>query len=136
DVQDLLTAAGNSGSLGFPSAGIIGHVHLQVGDAAAADRFYRHLLCFFVMVHYPGAILYGGGRYRHRPCGIICSSPSAAQRPPDRAWLGTVELIARDAAEIAAIAALAESAGFQAVKNEEGTMLRDPWGTVITLTSR
>lgn len=136
DVQDLLTAAGNTGWSGFPSAGSVGHVHLQVGDTAAADRFYRDLLGFDVMVDYPGASFYGSGGYHHQLAGNIWNSRGAPQRPQNMAGLDTVELIARDAAEIAAILARADSAGLQAVKNEDGTMLRDPWGTVITLTSR
>lgn len=38
DVEDLLRAAGGSAWAGFPAGGLIGHVHLQVGDKAEAER--------------------------------------------------------------------------------------------------
>ncbi len=36
-------------------------------------------------------------------------------------------------ADIAAIAARAESAGFASISNADGLTLHDPWGTAITL---
>ncbi|WP_323013406.1 VOC family protein [Devosia sp.] len=135
DMQDLLSAAGNTGWSGFPAAGSIGHVHLQVGDTAAADRFYRDLLGFAVTVDYPGASFYGSGGYHHQLAGNIWNSRGAPQRPQNMAGLDAVELMAKDAAEIAAIAARAEKAGLDITKNDEGITLRDPWGTAITLTS-
>src|SRR5690606_32511274 len=55
DVQDLLGAAGDRIYAGFPEQGSIGHVHLQVGDTGAADRFYRDVLGLVSTVDYPGA---------------------------------------------------------------------------------
>ena len=44
DVQNLLKSAEGTEWLGLPESGIIGHVHLQVGDVEAADGFYRDVL--------------------------------------------------------------------------------------------
>src|SRR5690606_26427150 len=48
DVQDLLKAAEGTEWAGFPQGGIIGHVHLQVGDTVEAERFYSDALGFDV----------------------------------------------------------------------------------------
>ena len=49
------------------------------------------------------------------------------------AGLENVEIIVRDTADIATIVARADSAGIETTKGADGTVLRDPWGTAITL---
>jgi catechol 2,3-dioxygenase len=49
------------------------------------------------------------------------------------AGLDTVEIVVRDAADIAAIVARAAAAGIEVETTGDGTTLRDPWGTAITL---
>ena len=49
------------------------------------------------------------------------------------AGLDAVEIVVRDAADIAAIAARAESAGLATTRNAGDLTLHDPWGTAITL---
>ena len=133
DVQDLLTAAQASGWTGFPEAGSIGHVHLQVGGTMAADHFYRDVIGFDIAADYPGASFYGSGGYHHQLAGNVWNSRGAGQRPQGMAGLDTVEIVVRDAADIAAIAARAESAGIEATNEGEGVTLRDPWGIAIVL---
>lgn len=135
DVQDLLRAAGTSVWSGFPEAGSIGHVHMQVGDTAEADRFYRDVLGFAVTVDYPGASFYGSGGYHHQLAGNIWNSRGAPQRPQNMAGLERVDLVASDAGTIAAILGRAEKAGLEVTKTAAGATLRDPWGTAITLAS-
>lgn len=134
DVQNLLAAGEGTVWTGFPEKGCIGHVHLQVGDTAAADRFYRDVLGFDVTVDYPGASFYGSGGYHHQLAGNIWNSRGAARRPEGMAGLDDVEIILRDAAELADILARAESAGLQPTLHDDGATLRDPWGITITLT--
>ena len=133
DVQDLLAAGEGTRWTGFPEKGSIGHVHLQVGGTAAADRFYRDVLGFDVTVDYPGASFYGSGGYHHQLAGNIWNSRGAGQRPQGMAGLDAVEIVVRDVADIATIAARAESAGIEATNDGEGVTLRDPWGIAITL---
>ena len=133
DVQDLLAAGTGTGWAGFPELGNIGHVHLQVGDTATADRFYRDVLGFDIATDYPGASFYGSGGYHHQLAGNIWNSRGAPQRPQGMAGLDAVEIIARDAGDIGKIVARAESAGIEPMNGDEGTTLRDPWGTAITL---
>lgn len=133
DVQDLLASATKGGWAGFPESGSIGHVHLQVGDTVAADRFYRDILGFDIAADYPGASFYGSGGYHHQLAGNVWNSRGAARRPQGMAGLDTVEIIVRDAADIEKIAARAQSAGIEPESGAQGTVLRDPWDTAIAL---
>lgn len=135
DMQDLLAAAKGAGWAGFPEDGIIGHVHLQVGDTAVADRFYRDIIGFDIAAGYPGASFYGSGGYHHQLAGNIWNSRGAARRPENMAGLEAVELVLRDKADLAAIRARAKSVGVELNEAEGGAIVRDPWGTAITFAS-
>lgn len=121
DMPDLLASAGDSRWSGFPEGGRIGHVHLQVGDTAEADRFYRDLLGFDIAARYPGASFYGSGGYHHQLAGNVWNSRRAGPRPANMAGLAEVTLHAAPAARDA----IAARAG--------GTRITDPWGTVFVL---
>lgn len=133
DVQDLLKAAGGTEWSGFPEAGIVGHVHLQVGDTEAADRFYRDILGLDIAARYPGASFYGSGGYHHQLAGNVWNSRRAGVRPEGMAGLDRVEIVVRDTADFETIAARAESAGIEIANGSGGMNLLDPWGTAITL---
>lgn len=135
DLQDLLRSAEGTEWSGFPEAGSVGHVHLQVGDTADADRFYRDVLGLDIAARYPGASFYGSGGYHHQLAGNVWNSRRASTRPEGMAGLEAVEILVRDAMNITAIAARADSAGIASTRNADGLTLRDPWGTAITLTT-
>jgi catechol 2,3-dioxygenase len=133
DVQDLLQNAEGTEWSGFPEAGSVGHVHLQVGDTAEADRFYRDVLGLDIAARYPGASFYGSGGYHHQLAGNVWNSRRVGKRPEGVAGLDAVEIIVRDAADLDAIAARADSAGLASTRNADGLTLHDPWGTALTL---
>ena len=133
DLQDLLQSAEGTEWSGFPEAGSVGHVHLQVGDTAEADRFYRDVLGLDIAARYPGASFYGSGGYHHQLAGNVWNSRRASTRPEGMAGLEAVEILVRDAMNITAIAARTDSAGIASTRNADGLTLRDPWGTAITL---
>ncbi len=135
DAQDLLKDAGGTKWSGFPQDGIIGHVHLQVGDTADADRFYRDILGLDIAMHYPGASFYGSGGYHHQIAGNVWNSRHAGQRPEGTSGLDGVEIILHPATDLTRITTRAKSAGIAVTKNVQGTTLHDPWGTAITLRS-
>lgn len=134
DVQDLIDSAGDSVWQGFPEGGSIGHVHLQVGDTAEADRFYRDVLGFGVTVDYPGASFYGSGGYHHHLAGNIWNSRRAGVRSGDMAGLDAVEIVVGNDADREAIVRRAEAAGIPVLRDGAAIILRDPWGTRINLT--
>lgn len=133
DLQDLLQSAEGTEWSGFPEAGSVGHVHLQVGDTAEADRFYRDVLGLDIAARYPGASFYGSGGYHHQLAGNVWNSRRAGRRPERMAGLDAVEILVRDAMNITAIAARADNAGIASTRNTDGLTLHDPWGTAITL---
>ena len=133
DIHDLLAAAGDTQWSGYPSGGSIGHVHLQVGDTAKADRFYRDILGFDATVDYPGASFYGSGGYHHQIAGNVWNSRQAGKRPEGVAGLVGVEIILRNADSLGPITARAKSAGITVTEQPRGITLHDPWGTAITL---
>ena len=70
----------------------VGHIHLQVSDLAAAERFYAGVLVFDVTVRsYPGALFLSTGGYHHHVAVNVWST-SHAPRPPAGA-AGLVEFV-------------------------------------------
>lgn len=133
NAQALLKIADGTEWVGFPQAGMIGHVHLQVGDTAEADRFYRDVLGLDIATRYPGASFYGSGGYHHQLAGNVWNSRRAGKRAEGMGGLDAVEIIVRDAADLASIAARAGSAGIEISRDPDGVTVHDPWGTAITL---
>lgn len=76
----------------FPPGAGIGHVHLKVGDLAAAERFYRQDLGMSVMVRYPGAVFLSWGGYHHHIAVNIWSSRGAPPLSGERLGLVAVGL--------------------------------------------
>ncbi|WP_299793559.1 VOC family protein [uncultured Marivita sp.] len=132
-LQNLLQSAEGTEWSGFPDNGSIGHVHLQVGDTGEADSFYRDVLGLDIAARYPGASFYGSGGYHHQLAGNVWNSRRAGKRPEGMAGLDAVEIVVRNAQDLAAIAVRAESAGIAGITNKDGLTLHDPWGTAITL---
>jgi catechol 2,3-dioxygenase len=134
DISNLLQAAGETAWSSFPDGGIIGHVHLRVGDTEAADRFYHDVLGFDISRRRAGASFYGSGGYHHQLAGNVWNSRGARARPEGTTGLDAVELSVRDQTCRDAIPHRAEAAAVP-VSHEAATMtLRDPWGTRITIT--
>lgn len=133
DLQDLLQSAEGTEWSGFPEGGSVGHVHLQVGDTADADRFYRDVLGLDIAARYPGASFYGSGGYHHQLAGNVWNSRRAGKRPESMAGLDALEIIVRDTADLTSIAERADGVGIASIRNTDGLTLRDPWGTAITL---
>ena len=135
DLQALRRSAGASRWEGFPDGGCIGHVHLQVGDTAAADRFYRDILGLDITARYPGASFYGSGGYHHQLAGNVWNSRGAGPRRERMAGLHCIEIVARDQTLRDAILARARKAGTSVTTEGNAATLRDPWGTSIALTA-
>jgi catechol 2,3-dioxygenase len=132
DAHDLLRQTGGKSWEKFPGAGVIGHVHLQVGSTAQADAFYRDILGFDVAAEYPGASFFGSGGYHHQLAGNIWNSRNAGRRSDGMAGLSEVEIIVSQEA-LAQIHARAAAAGIALRETGGGARLADPWGTKILL---
>lgn len=94
DGASLLAEPATAGPWRFPDAGRIGHVHLKVGDLAAAEAFYRAELGLYVMARYPGAVFLGWGGYHHHIALNVWASKGAPARTADLAGLAEIALTA------------------------------------------
>ena len=108
---------------GAPAATSIGHVHLQVGAIAAAERFYADQLGFAVTRRGPSALFMSTGGYHHQLAANTWESAGAGLRDAACAGLAAVTLAA-DKTALADIASRIPEADLAAG-------LRDPWGTLI-----
>jgi catechol 2,3-dioxygenase len=68
----------------FPAEGRIGHVHLKVGDLAAAEAFYTTELGMEVMARYPGAAFLSWGGYHHHVAVNVWRSRGGPAAAPGR----------------------------------------------------
>ena len=126
DLADLLTEE-QDGAGGMPERTTIGHVHLNVADLDASERFYAGLAGFDVTVRgYPGALFVAAGDYHHH-IGLNTWAGEGAPAPPQGALgLRHFELVVPTAAAVdGAAAALAEAGPEPA---ERGVLVGDPAG--------
>lgn len=131
DMDGLLGEIHGGKWQGLPAGSLIGHVHLQVGDTAEAERFYGQILGFDIMLRYPGATFMAMGGYHHQIAANVWNSRGAGKRSEGMAGLGRVELVTGDAELVAAVAERARTAGIEAEATDGSVELSDPWGTRI-----
>ena len=72
---------------GAPDGLRIGHVHLRVGDVAAAEKFYLSGIGPISTRRRHGASFMSSGRYHHHVAGNVWHSAGAGRREEDRAGL-------------------------------------------------
>ena len=134
DVTGLVREAGAAPWTGMPDGTAMGHVHLHVGDLAAASDFYSEALGFDGMVwQYPGALFLAAGGYHHHLGTNIWAGSDATPPTADEAQLleWTVEL--PDRTSLDAVTRSLERAGYGAERDGATLVTRDPWGTHIRL---
>lgn len=107
DLDELADAAAGDWQ-GAPAGSRIGHVHMRIGDLAAADDFFRGDLALTQSFAAPGGVWYGWNGYHHHLAGNIWSSRGAGPRDP--ATAGLAEIVLADSARA-------------------GTTTADPWGS-------
>ena len=117
---------------GLPARSCVGHVHLQVGDLDATERFYAGLLGFDVMCRYPGALFLGSGGYHHQLAGNVWNCRGAPVRADGTTGLAEVALLA-DGATAERVRHRLRDAGLSFAEDGATLVLRDPWGTALRL---
>jgi catechol 2,3-dioxygenase len=128
DLGRVTAAGGATPWSGAPQGTTIGHVHLHVGDLAAAEAFYHSALGFDKVVWgYPGALFLSAGGYHHH-LGTNTWSPGPAATD-DQARLLQWELRLPDRQSAADAASSLRAAGFDAQQAGNDWLTADPWGT-------
>ncbi|QJP16536.1 VOC family protein [Starkeya sp. ORNL1] len=113
----------------MPAATVMGHVHLKVGDLAAARRFYVERLGFAVTTdRYPGALFVSAGGYHHHLGLNIWESRGRGPAPEGALGLAHYTVVLPDAAAVGAVRAKLEGAGETVRGIEGGFTAADPWG--------
>jgi catechol 2,3-dioxygenase len=128
-------ASASSAWAGMPAGTRIGHMHLQVGDLAAADAFYRGVLGFDMMVDMSrhGALFLSAGGYHHHLGLNTWHSAGAPPQPPDAAGLRSfvVELPSPEALD--EVRARVAAAGLPAREQGGALAVDDPWHNTVVL---
>jgi len=133
DLDDLLTDLGGTDPL-VPAATIVGHVHLNVADLAASDRFYAGLLGLGVTARgYPGALFVAAGGYHHHIGLNIWRGEGAP--PPPRGALGlrAFELALPSAAALEDVVARLREGGADVEEGDRSAAVGDPSENVLRL---
>jgi catechol 2,3-dioxygenase len=122
---------------GMPGGTTMGHVHLQVADIPAAERFYNRALGLDVMVRsYPGALFLAAGGYHHH-IGLNTWQSQGAPPPPEGSLgLDRYELVLPSAAERDSAAERLADVGGDPQRLDEGVLATDPSGNRVLLTAR
>lgn len=113
DVGDLLSEIGTGETWrGAPDGSVVGHVHLRVGDAAAAGAWWNKEMGFDTVQRLgDSAVFLSTGGYHHHIGANSWQSRGAGLRDDQRTGLSWVELESEDA--------------------KSQTEKHDPWGTAI-----
>ncbi len=105
--------AGDAGWQGAPENSVVGHVHLRVGDPAAAEDWWHRTFGFDTVAKYGAqAVFLSTGGYHHHIGANSWQSAGAGQRDTGRTGLAWVEMRSSDA-------------------TGDGHSYEDPWGTEI-----
>jgi catechol 2,3-dioxygenase len=136
DLDDVLAEMDPGAWDGAPiAAGTrIGHVHLNVADLDASERFYAGLLGLDVMVRgYPGALFLAAGGYHHHLGLNTWRGPGAPQPPPGALGLRTFELTLPDATALEAAIGSLRDGGVEVATVGAAAVVADPSGNRLRL---
>jgi catechol 2,3-dioxygenase len=139
DLDDIVAELGDGADVAPPvAAGTrMGHVHLQVGDIGAAERFYGDVLGFEPTVRgYPGALFASAGGYHHHIGLNTWQSRGAPPVAAGRAGLRRFEVVLPDAPALDAVLTRMEAGGLESGPADDAPgmrLVRDPFGITVAL---
>jgi len=132
DVDELLDDLDDADPGAVRQETIVGHVHLNVADLAAGERFYADLLGLDVTARgYPGALFLSAGGYHHHVGLNIWRGAGAPPPPPGSLGLRSFELAVPDAA---ALVERLRAGGADIDEGDASATVRDPSENVLHLT--
>jgi catechol 2,3-dioxygenase len=138
DLDDVLGELNGAGGAdpGVPAGARIGHVHLDVADLAAGERFYADLLGLDVTARgYPGALFLSAGGYHHH-VGLNTWRGEGAPAPPSGALgLRSFELMLPDGDAVEETVARLRAGGADVGAASGAALVRDPSGNALRLTA-
>lgn len=135
DIDDLvsLTDTRVSDYAHAPDGLRIGHVHLRVGDLAAANGFYRSTIGFDPTRERNGAAFLSSGHYHHHLGLNVWQSAGAGRRDQAATGLAWFSLEIEKPDLFAAKEDRLRQAGVPLTPVANGVEVVDPWGTRVRL---
>lgn len=128
-LQEHLTEQGLDGA-GWGDARV-GHVHLSVGDVAAARAFYVDRLGWEATAELPGQALFvSAGKYHHHMAMNVWNSRGAGRRQRTLG-LGEVEIVVPSTDELGALGERMAHYGLDTRDDGKSVSVDDPWGNLI-----
>jgi catechol 2,3-dioxygenase len=135
DVPALVAAGGGQPWTGAPAGTRVGHVHLYVGDLAAAESFFhRGLGLDRVVLEFPGALFLSAGGYHHH-LGTNTWAAGAPRATADDARLLEWNLLVPGRDDLTGAARSLEGAGYTVAREGDDVLAADPWGTWLRIAS-
>ncbi len=138
DLNDLMTELdGGSGIASrVPAGTVMGHVHLNVADIAASERFYAGLLGLDVTARgYPGALFVAAGGYHHH-VGLNVWNGTGIPAPPAGALgLRRFELELPGADVLADVVSRLRAGGAEVERSDGAATVADPSGNRLRLSA-
>lgn len=133
DLQNLMAEGLAAGAERepMPAGTRVGHVHLQVGDIAAAKKFYCDILGFEETAGRHGALFVSAGGYHHHLGLNVWHSRNGPPPAEGAAGLVVFEIALPDRAAVSAAKARLHAAGHAAADEGDGFSARDPWGILF-----
>ena len=125
DVDAVIGAGGGEPWSGMPAGTTMGHMHLSVGDLAAARSFYHEALGLEQVVwSYPGALFMSAGGYHHHLGTNTWARGARAATDADARLLEWELRLPTDESVAEALESL-KGSGY----TPNGSVIADPWGT-------
>jgi catechol 2,3-dioxygenase len=119
---------------GMPEGTRIGHVHLNVGDLAAAEAFYSGALGFDVTVRgYPGALFVSAGGYHHHLGLNTWAGEGAPAAPEGTRGLREFAILLPDEWALERLERHVTRSGVEYEQQEDELHLVDPSGNRVAL---
>jgi len=114
----------------------VGHVHLQVAEIAATERFYTGPVGLDLVLRYgPRATFMSANGYHHHLGANTWAGENVPPAPTDAARLLWFEIIQPDETTLAATGEQLSTAGFAPERRNGALVVTDPSGIQVRLTS-
>jgi catechol 2,3-dioxygenase len=111
--------------------GVVGHVHLSVGDVESAREFYVNRLGFETTIEIPGSALFvSAGGYHHHMAMNTWNSAGAGRRKL-ALGLGQIEILLPTADDLGSLTERMTHYGIQARDDGNAVSFDDPWANLI-----